>query len=120
MWTSSKEELGNSFAYVLNLRAVKLGHVLEVLKEKATVIITNSSDLIPALVSKEAELLLPAFNFCCLLREHEVKGGLLVVYELRLKTDLLDVILETAPLSRVLKLEEPLFLILKGSVCTDE
>ena len=89
-------------AYILNLRAVKLGHVLEVLKEKTTIIIGNSSDLIPALVGKEAELLLPAFNFCCLLRKHEIKCGLLVVDELRLETDLLDVILETTPLGRVL------------------
>ena len=99
---------------------MKLGHVLEVLKEKATVVIRNSSDLIPALVSKEAEFHLPAFNVCCFLREHEVKGGLFVVDELRLEADLLDVILETTPLGRVLKLEQPLFLILKGSVCTDE
>jgi len=33
---------------------------------------------------------------------------------------LLDVILETAPLGRVLELEEPLFLVLKGSLCADE
>ena len=90
---------------------MKLSHVLEVLKEKAPIIIGNSSDLIPALVGKEAELLLPAFNLCCLLRKHEVKGGLLVVDKLRLEADLLDIILKTAPLGRVLKLEQPLFLI---------
>jgi len=33
---------------------------------------------------------------------------------------LLDVILETAPLGRVLELEQPLFLVLKGSLCADE
>jgi hypothetical protein len=33
---------------------------------------------------------------------------------------LLDVILETAPLGRVLELEEPLFLVLKGPFSTDE
>ena len=33
---------------------------------------------------------------------------------------MLDVILETAPLGRVLELEEPLFLVLKGPLCTDE
>ena len=95
----------------MNLRAVKLSHILEVLKEKASIIIGNSSDLIPALVGKEAELLFPAFNLCCLLWKHEVKSGLLVVDELRLEADLLDVILKTAPLGRVLKLEQPLFLI---------
>ena len=104
----------------MNLRAVKLGHVLEVLKEQATVVIGNSSDLVPALVGKEAELHLLAFNVCCLLREHEVEGGLFVVDELGPEADLLDVILETTPLGRILKLEEPFFLILKGFVCTDE
>ncbi len=86
----------------MNLRAVKLGHVLEVLKEQATVVIGYSSDLIPALVGKEAELHLLALNICCLLRQHEVKGGLLVVDKLRPEADLLDVILETAPLGRIL------------------
>ena len=33
---------------------------------------------------------------------------------------MLDVILEAAPLGRVLELEEPLFLVLKGSLCADE
>ena len=33
---------------------------------------------------------------------------------------MLDVVLESAPLGRVLELEEPLFLVLKGTLCPDE
>lgn len=57
---------------------MKLSHVLEMLEEESTIIIGDSADLIPALVSIEAQLHFLGFNVSGLLRKHKVESSLLV------------------------------------------
>jgi len=53
-------------------------HVFEVLKKEAAIVIRDASDLIPALISEEAELLLLEVLVSCLLGKHKVEGSFLV------------------------------------------
>ena len=105
-------------SYVLNLRAVQLRHVLEVLEQQLPIIIRHTPYLVPALVGVETHLHLFEFDVLSLVRQHEVEGGDLVVQELLLEAHLLHVVLEPAPLGSILELEELLLLIIEGSVGT--
>jgi hypothetical protein len=96
-----------------------LCHVLEVFEEEATVVIGDASDLVPALIGVETQLELLGFDLRRLLRQHKVKGSLLVVHQLLLKLHLLHLIHETTPLGSVFELEKFFLFVEEGTISLD-
>lgn len=71
------------------------------LEQQPAVIVGYAADLIPTLVSVEAELHLLGLDITGFLGQHKIEGGLLIGEELLLELYLLDIVLEPSPLGRV-------------------
>ena len=102
--------------YLINIAALRLAHLNEVLDEQLAIVLAYTSCLIEALVRVEGELLLGHFQFLALVLEHVGERGLLARGQFVLHPlDVCDSALASvAPLCVVFASEQLLFAIVEG------
>lgn len=102
--------------YLINIAALRLTHLNEVLDEELTVVLAYAPRLIEALVRVEGEFLLGDFQFLALVLEHVGEGGLLARRQFVLHP--LDVgdaaFTSVAPLCVIFASEQLLFTVVEG------
>lgn len=101
---------------LVDVGALDLAHVSEVVSDHLAVVIADASDLIPALIGVEAEFFSFHLHFLGLLGEHVLESFVFVLKEVVFQFQQFDVILEAAPFVNVFLLEQFIFLIDKGSL----
>lgn len=101
---------------LINIAALRLTHLNEVLDEELAVVLAYAPRLVKALVRVEGEFLLGGFQFLALVLEHVGEGSLLARRQLVLHP--LDVgdasVASVAPLCVILASEQLLFTVVEG------
>ena len=102
--------------YLINIAALRLTHLNEVLDEELAVVLAYAPRLIKALVRVEGEFLLRGFQFLALVLEHVGERSLLARRQLVLHPlDVGDATLTgVAPLCVILASEQLLFTVVEG------
>jgi len=82
-----------------------------VISDQFTIVITDASDLIPALIGIEAQLFPLHLHFFGFFGQHVLESFIFVLEELVFQFQQFDVVFEAAPFVDVFLLEQFLFLV---------